>query len=112
MPFTFLPRHLRSTLTSTHRLSRHEPTPQIWAEVYLSAILRTILYADDPAYWLVGFRKLDPIKTLEDEARFLKVAEQLFARGYQLGSDPEILFATGVSNHLTKGLMKYSGDCL
>jgi hypothetical protein len=30
--------------------NRHEATAAIWQEVYLSAILRSILYADDPDY--------------------------------------------------------------
>lgn len=29
---------------------RHEATPAIWQEVYLSALLRAILYADDSNY--------------------------------------------------------------
>lgn len=29
---------------------RHEATPAIWQEVYLSALLRAILYADDANY--------------------------------------------------------------
>lgn len=32
------------------RGDRHEATPAIWQETYLSAILRAILYADDPNY--------------------------------------------------------------
>lgn len=31
-------------------LCRHEATPQMWQEVYLSALLRAILYADDANY--------------------------------------------------------------
>lgn len=31
-------------------LRRHEATAQIWQEVYLSAMLRAILYADDANY--------------------------------------------------------------
>lgn len=30
--------------------NRHEATPAIWQEVYLSALLRAILYADDANY--------------------------------------------------------------
>lgn len=91
-------------------LSRHDATPEIWQETYLSAILRAILYADDPNYSLQGFRKLDPITTPEGELRFLQVAETLFPKGWQLGSDPEIQVASIVSNHLTAGIMKYFGD--
>lgn len=63
------------------RESRHEATPQIWQEVYLSAILRAILYADDANYRLAGFRKLDPITTLDGELRFIAAAEAAFFKG-------------------------------
>lgn len=90
--------------------SHDDPSPELWQETYLSAILRAILYADDPNYSLQGFRRLEPITTPEGELRFLQVAEQLFPKGWQLGSEPEIQVASIVSNHLTSGIMKYFGD--
>lgn len=114
------------------RGERHPPSPAIWTEVYLTSALRAILYADDPNYKIAGFRKLDPIKTLEDEVRFVSAAEQCYSKGtflnkakeaahielnrvrfttgWSLGSDPEIQVATNISNHLTSGIMKYFGD--
>ncbi|KZS97343.1 chaps-domain-containing protein [Sistotremastrum niveocremeum HHB9708] len=92
------------------RGERHEATPQIWTETYLSALLRAILYTDDTSYKLVGYRKLEPIRTQEDELRFLAAAEALFPKGWQLGSDPEIQVACLTANHLVTGLMKYFGD--
>ncbi|GBE87348.1 Uncharacterized protein SCP_1100230 [Sparassis crispa] len=96
------------------RGERHETTPdegqEMWQETYLSAILRAILYSDDPAYWLEAYRKLDPITTPESELRFLQAAEVLFMKGWQVGSEPEIQVATVVSNHLTTAVMKYFGD--
>ncbi|POY75682.1 hypothetical protein BMF94_1305 [Rhodotorula taiwanensis] len=92
------------------RGERHEATPQMWQEVYLSALLRAILYADDPSYRLAGFRKLDPITSLDAEMKFVAAAEAAFFKGWQLGSEPEIQVATVVSNHLATGLMKYFGD--
>ncbi|KAF9492571.1 chaps-domain-containing protein [Pleurotus eryngii] len=92
------------------RGERHEATPEIWQETYVSAILRAILYSDDPNYWLEAYRKLDPITTPEGELRFLQAAEALFSKGWQVGSDPEIQVATVVSNHLTAGISKYFGD--
>ncbi|KAF8588198.1 chaps-domain-containing protein [Ramaria rubella] len=92
------------------RGERHDATPEIWQETYLSALLRSILYADDVNYRLMGFRKLDPITTPEAELRFLQAAEALFTKGWQLGSDPEIQVASVVSNHLTAGVLKYFGD--
>ncbi|CAG8515848.1 17540_t:CDS:10 [Acaulospora morrowiae] len=89
------------------RGERHEATPEIWQETYISAILRSILYSDDANYRLAGFRRIDPIPNIEAEAHFLEAAESLFFKGWQLGSDPEIQVATVVSNHLTAGIMKY-----
>ncbi|KAF5329191.1 hypothetical protein D9611_013161 [Ephemerocybe angulata] len=89
---------------------RHEATPEIWQETYVSALLRAILYSDDPTYTLEAYRKLDPITNAEGELRFLQAAEALFSKGWQVGSDPEIQVATVVSNHLTAGIMKYFGD--
>jgi hypothetical protein len=82
----------------------------MWQEVYLSAVLRAILYADDANYRLAGFRKLDPITSPDAELKFIAAAEHAFFKGWQLGSEPEIQVATVVSNHLTSGLMKYFGD--
>ncbi|CCF50111.1 hypothetical protein NDA11_000852 [Ustilago hordei] len=92
------------------RGERHETTPEIWQEVYLSALLRAILYADDANYRLAGYRKLDPISSPDAEHRFLQAAENLFFKGWQLGSDPEIQVATVVSNHLTAAILKYFGE--
>lgn len=98
--------HRRSSLAAY----RHEASQEIWQETYLSALLRAILYSDDPAYWLEAYRKLDPITTPEGELRFLQASEALFNKGWQVGSDPEIQVATVVSNHLTNAIMKYFGD--
>uniref|UniRef100_A0A0W0EZT7 Uncharacterized protein n=1 Tax=Moniliophthora roreri TaxID=221103 RepID=A0A0W0EZT7_MONRR len=92
------------------RGERHEATPELWQETYVSALLRAILYSDDPNYWLDAYRKLDPITSTDSEIRFLQAAEALFMKGWQVGSDPEIQVATVVSNHLTAGIMKYFGD--
>ncbi|TFK72805.1 chaps-domain-containing protein [Pluteus cervinus] len=92
------------------RGERHEATLEMWQETYVSAILRAVLYSDDPTYFLEAYRKLDPITSPEGEIRFLQAAEALFMKGWQVGSDPEIQVATVVSNHLTAGIMKYFGD--
>lgn len=60
---------------------RHEATPELWQETYLSALLRAIRYADDASYRLAGYRKLDPITSPEAEERFLAAAEALFFKG-------------------------------
>ncbi|WVQ95035.1 hypothetical protein IAU59_002127 [Kwoniella sp. CBS 9459] len=92
------------------RGDKHAATPELWTETYLSALLRAIRYADDASYRLAGYRKLDPITTPEAELRFLKAAEALFFKGWQLGSDPEIQVATVVTNHLTSAVIKYFSD--
>jgi Chs5-Arf1p-binding protein BUD7/BCH1 len=60
---------------------RHEATAEIWQETYLSAILRAILYSDDPTYFLEAYRRLEPISSPDAELRFLQVAEDLFMKG-------------------------------
>lgn len=64
-----------------NHIYRHEPTPEIWQETYVSALLRSILYSDDPTYYLEAYRKLDPITNPEDELRFLQAIEALFTKG-------------------------------
>ena len=64
-----------------HADYRHEATPEVWQETFLSALLRAILYSDDPTYWLEAYRKLDPITNPEGELRFLQAAEALFPKG-------------------------------
>ncbi|KAF7323632.1 hypothetical protein MKEN_00583900 [Mycena kentingensis (nom. inval.)] len=91
------------------RGERHEATAEMWQETYVSALLRAILYSDDPVHSLEAYRKLDPIPTLEGELRFLSAAEALFLKGWQVGSDPEIQVASVTTNHLTAGLLKYFG---
>ncbi|CAO3594242.1 unnamed protein product [Absidia cylindrospora] len=85
-------------------------TASIWQETYLSAVLRAILYSDDSYYRLAGYRKVDPITSLTAEQKFLEAVENLFFKGWQLGSKPEIQTATVVHNHLTSGVMKYFSD--
>lgn len=68
------------------RGERHEASPEIWQETYVSALLRAILYSDDPTYWLDAYRKVDPITTPEGEIRFLQAAEMLFMKGKLGGS--------------------------
>lgn len=63
------------------RKFRYEATPELWQETYVSALLRSILYSDDPTYYLDAYRKLDPITTPEGELRFLQAAEALFFKG-------------------------------
>lgn len=97
------------TYTVNARGERGNATPEIWQETYLSAALRAILYADHPTYALLGYRKLDLFPTPDHEMRFVMAAENLFFKGWQLGSDPEIQVATIVYNHLSAGILRYFG---
>ena len=63
------------------RGERHNTTNEIWQETYMSAILRAILYGDDPTFWLEAYRRLDPITSREGEIRFLEAADSLFSQG-------------------------------
>jgi hypothetical protein len=49
-------------------------------------MLRAILYADDANYRLAGFRKLDPITSLDAELKFVAAAEAAFFNGAWHGS--------------------------
>ncbi|KAF8958435.1 hypothetical protein BGZ46_001971 [Entomortierella lignicola] len=89
------------------RGERQEATAAIWQETYVTAMLRSILYSDDVNYRIPGFRKLDPIPDVDAEKRFFEAAEQLFFKGWLLGSNPEIQVPTIVNNHLTAAIMKY-----
>lgn len=74
--------HSLLTAFQHSRLSlSHDATPDMWQETFVSALLRAILYSDDPTYWLEAYRKLDPITTPDGDIRFLQAAEKLFLKG-------------------------------
>jgi Chs5-Arf1p-binding protein BUD7/BCH1 len=97
---------------------RQEATELLWLETYVSGIIRSILYADDEAYRITGYRRLNPVPNKAAEKRFLEAAARLFVNGiacdpvrimvaWQLGSDAEVQVATIATNHLTSALLKY-----
>lgn len=79
----------------------------MWQETYLSAILRAILQSEDNNNRMPGLRQLEPIPDAAAEKRFFEAAEQLFFRGWLLGSNPETQVPTIVNNHLTAAILKY-----
>ncbi|KKA27714.1 hypothetical protein TD95_002347 [Thielaviopsis punctulata] len=88
------------------------PAPdEMWLETYLCSVLRAYFYADDGTgevtRKIMGVRRFNPVTNTETEHRFLNAAEQLFFRGWQLGSDSVVQVPNIVSNHLTTGLLKY-----
>ncbi|KAG9247598.1 Chs5p-Arf1p-binding proteins-domain-containing protein [Calycina marina] len=84
---------------------------ELWLETYLCSVLRAYSYADDGSgdtiRKIMGVRRFNPVTNTETEHRFLQAAEQLFFRGWQLGSDSIVQVPNNVSNHLTSGLLKY-----
>ncbi|KAK2066722.1 hypothetical protein P8C59_000512 [Phyllachora maydis] len=93
------------------RGEKRKATDELWLETYLCSVLRAYSYADDGSgdtiRKIMGVRRFNPVINQETEQRFLGVAEQLFFRGWQLGSDSVVQVPNTVSNHLTTGLLKY-----
>ncbi|KFA65901.1 hypothetical protein S40285_02375 [Stachybotrys chlorohalonatus IBT 40285] len=100
------------------RGEKRKASEDLWLETYLCSVLRAYSYADDGSgetiRKIMGVRRFNPVTNTETEHRFLHAAEQLFFRGWQLGSDSVVQVPTNVSNHLTTGLLKYletTGRC-
>lgn len=93
------------------RGEKSKASDDLWLETYLCSVLRAYSYADDGSgdtiRRIAGVRRFNPVTNTETEHRFLNAAEQLFFRGWQLGSDSVVQVSTNVSNHLTTGLLKY-----
>ncbi|KAK3307421.1 Chs5p-Arf1p-binding proteins-domain-containing protein [Chaetomium strumarium] len=93
------------------RGEKKKATDELWLETYLCSVLRAYSYADDGTgdtiRKIIGVRRFNPVTNTETEHRFLSAAEQLFFRGWQLGSDSVVQVPNLVSNHLTAGLLKY-----
>jgi hypothetical protein len=62
-------------------VNRHKATLEMWQEAHVSALLRSVLYSDDPSYHLTAYRRLNPVSSSDDELRFLQAAEALFLKG-------------------------------
>ncbi|KAK3378874.1 Chs5p-Arf1p-binding proteins-domain-containing protein [Lasiosphaeria ovina] len=93
------------------RGEKRKATDELWLETYLCSVLRAYSYADDGSgdtiRKIMGVRRFNPVTSTETEHRFLSSAEQLFFRGWQLGSDAVVQVPNAVSNHLTTGILKY-----
>ncbi|KAK0726451.1 Chs5p-Arf1p-binding proteins-domain-containing protein [Apiosordaria backusii] len=93
------------------RGEKRKATDELWLETYLCSVLRAYSYADDGTgdtiRKIIGVRRFNPVTNTETEHRFLSAAEQLFFRGWSLGSDSVVQVPNVVSNHLTTGLIKY-----
>ncbi|KAI9896907.1 hypothetical protein N3K66_007929 [Trichothecium roseum] len=93
------------------RGDKRKTSEDLWLETYLCSVLRAYCYADDGSGDIIrkimGVRRFNPVTNTETEHRFLNAAEQLFFRGWQLGSSSVVQVPTNVSNHLTTGLLRY-----
>ncbi|KTW26180.1 hypothetical protein T552_03071 [Pneumocystis carinii B80] len=87
--------------------NRKNITSEMWTETFLCEILRWLQFSDDYTYQLPGFRKLNPITSIELEEKFLDACSQLFLKGWKLGSSPEIHIPDIINNNLTNGILKY-----
>ncbi|KAH6887826.1 Chs5p-Arf1p-binding proteins-domain-containing protein [Coprinopsis sp. MPI-PUGE-AT-0042] len=68
------------------RGERHEATAEIWQETYVSALLRSILYSDDPTYALEAYRKLSrPHHERREQAQVPAGCRTLVQRGMVTG---------------------------
>ncbi|KAI0233732.1 bud site selection protein [Massospora cicadina] len=80
---------------------------EYWAETYVSAVLRSLHYSDEIAYRVDGLRYFNVIPDLDNEVRFFEAVEQLFWKGYLLGTEADLQLANNVHNYLSDGVMKY-----
>lgn len=90
------------------RGDKRPATEQAWTEVYLSAMIRALLFADDENYYFISFwRRLNPLHSPAVALRFFEAFEQLFFQGPNLGSVAEVQVATIVSNYLVDAFLKF-----
>lgn len=81
-------------------------TEDHWTETYMSAMLRSLLFADDDMYYVTACRRLDPLSK-DSGDKFFSAFEKLFYQGPNLGTVSEIQVATLVSNLLVDGFFKF-----
>ncbi len=87
--------------------SKKLATDEMWDEVFVSALVRSIIFADDETNYVAGCRRLNPLLNISSSKRALKAFESLFLRGVQLGSQPEIQVPTVVNNYLVDAFLTY-----
>lgn len=86
---------------------RRANSEQMWLETYLSGMLRSLLYADNDAFYANCCRKLDPISS-NNSARFYDAVKRLFYAGPRVGVKSEIQYPSLCQNFLVDGLFKYA----
>lgn len=90
------------------RGDKRPATDEIWTETYLSAMIRSLLFADNENYsFITCWRRLNPLQNPELTERFFEAFETLFFRGPSLGCVSEIQNSTIVSNYLVDAFLKF-----
>lgn len=90
------------------RGDKRPATDAIWTETYLSAMVRSLLFADNENYsFITCWRRLNPLQTPELTERFFESFEALFFRGPGLGCVSEVQNATIVNNYLVDAFIKF-----
>lgn len=91
------------------RGDKHPASDTLWAETYMSAMLRALLFADDESYNFISYwTRINPLEAPPSQTvRFFDVFETLFFRGPDLGCVSEVQTPTLVNNYLVDGLIKF-----
>ncbi|ODV92209.1 hypothetical protein CANCADRAFT_55925 [Tortispora caseinolytica NRRL Y-17796] len=92
--------------TGNRREFSSESAPRIWLETFMSAMLRSLLFADDESHFVTACYASNPFDIQDFETRFLDAVETLFFRGPATGPPPGVQVATLVNNNLVQGLFK------
>ncbi|KAJ1919602.1 bud site selection protein [Mycoemilia scoparia] len=86
---------------------RKDPTEQTWKECSISAMLRAILYKESEGYDFNALRRITPLPNPKSEAQFLENAQELFLKGWILGSSSEVQTATFSQNFFAEAMVEY-----
>ncbi|KAJ2077432.1 bud site selection protein [Coemansia sp. RSA 988] len=86
---------------------RKEVSDTLWKECHVSAILRSILYADPATYSVTGLRRLTMVVEPREESRMVEALMDSFWNGWRLGSNAETQAASNAHNYLVDGLVSY-----
>lgn len=89
------------------RGDKRSATEKIWLETFLSAMVRSLIYADDDEYYVSCCRRLSPLTGKEVATKFFDAFRQLFFAGPSLGCASEIQDPSLVKNHLVDAFLKF-----
>ena len=83
-------------------------TDQLWLEAYVSAMLRALLFTDGDNYYVSCCRRLNPLTSKENAAKFFDAFARLFELGPNAGCVSEVQGPSLVSNYLVDGILKFT----